>query len=97
MSARDGYYPFRFAPNMSEVFSILSDKWKNQGGVCPLCNKSIPILSRNKLLAMSRDRIDSSIKEYSLENTQITHLGCNLAKSDVAMEDWIEYREMLVS
>ncbi len=92
-----GTYADRFAPNISELFQILNEKWDEQGGKCSLCGGPIPLKPKNRLLQMSRDRIDSSNKAYAADNIQITHLGCNLAKNDVTMDEWREYLEVVTS
>lgn len=88
---RVGANPVRYAPNISDVFKMLMQKWRQQEGCCALCGAPIPLLPANRLLQMSRDRIDSGDKAYDWHNVQITHLGCNLAKSDATMREWLEY------
>jgi len=97
LKQNSGIYPLRKAPNYSDVFLSLSKAWKEQGGICALCSMPIPLRPKNKLLQMSRDRVDSAIKEYSASNVHLTHLGCNLAKSDATMPEWNEFRAMLRS
>lgn len=92
-----GAHPLRKAPNYSDVFLNLSKAWTVQRGACALCSMPIPLKPRNKLLQMSRDRVDSMIKEYNLSNVHLAHLGCNLAKSDATMPEWNEFRAMLRS
>ena len=96
LKEHSGTYPLRKAPNYSDVFLNLSKAWKEQRGACALCSMPIPLKPKNKLLQMSRDRVDSAIKEYSASNTHLAHLGCNLAKSDASMPEWIEFRAMLM-
>lgn len=89
-----GHYPLRRGPNSSDIYKALLDCWNKQKGRCALCGVAIPIVTQNKLLQMSRDRIDSSEKTYDSRNLQITHLGCNLAKSDATLAEWREFYEM---
>lgn len=86
-----GANPMRCAPNFSDVYQILMQKWKKQEECCALCGGPISLLPSNRLLQMSRDRIDSANKAYDWQNVQITHLGCNLAKSEATMQEWLEY------
>ena len=81
----------RHGPNYSDVYALLHRCWERQKGICPLCGGTIPLETENKLLQMSRDRIDSRNKGYTEANVQLTHYGCNLAKSDATMEQWGEY------
>ncbi len=90
-SETNGSYPHRSAPNISDVYSSLLKKWRSTGGCCALCSQKINLKNKNKLLQMSRDRIDSSDKSYSDANLQITHLGCNLGKSDATTAEWKEF------
>lgn len=74
---------------------MLMAKWNEQGGVCALCGFDIPLRPSNRLLKMSRDRIDSADKAYDWHNVQITHLACNLAKSDATMDEWKEFLSVM--
>jgi hypothetical protein len=96
-SDKNGIYPQRKGPNDSDLFAMLNEKWSVQKGSCALCGVEIPLETKNKLLQMSRDRIDSLDKSYESYNIQITHCGCNLAKNDVSMEEWREYVTLLRS
>lgn len=44
---------------------------------------------------MSRDRTDSANKTYDWRNTQLTHLACNLGKSEGTLDEWHEYLAMV--
>jgi len=88
-------HPLRGAPNLSDVLSALNRAWKMQEGRCALCGVKIALDTKNKLLQISRDRIDSQVKNYAEENVHLTHLGCNLAKSDATMNEWTQFFEML--
>lgn len=94
-TSRTGVNPPRFAPNISDLFRMLRNQWDVQNGMCALCDRPIPLKPKNRLLQMSRDRTDSANKTYDLANTRLTHLGCNLAKSDSALEDWREYLALI--
>jgi hypothetical protein len=83
--------PLRNMPNDSDVFKMLMQRWDEQKGVCSLCDKPIPLKPANKLLQMSRDRTDSANKIYDWENTRLTHLACNLGKSDATFDEWRDY------
>ncbi|WP_139311645.1 hypothetical protein [Desulfovibrio sp. DV] len=88
---KGGVYPPRNSPNVSELFLILMRKWREQGGRCGLCGAPIPLATKNYLLQMSRDRLDSDCKTYDMSNLHITHLGCNLGKNKASLEDWYEF------
>lgn len=90
-----GINPVRYSPNLSDLFALLNIQWNKQRGICPLCGEPINLAATNKLLQISRDRIDSHNKGYVDGNLHLTHLGCNIAKSDASIEEWAEYREML--
>ena len=95
LEQRVGINPLRTGSNYSDVYAALAQRWSKQKGRCALCGESIPLGAKNKLVKMSRDPTDSANKEYCFDNVQITHYGCNLAKSDATMEEWREYRAML--
>jgi len=95
VSGRGGTNPLRTGGNSSDVFAMLSRRWNGQNGRCVLCGGPIPLITANKLLKMSRDRIDSTNKPYGVSNVQITHFGCNMAKSDATMNEWQEFRVMI--
>lgn len=88
---RCGHYPLRQGPNLSDLIQIIHSKWVEQDGRCPLCDRPISLKPANRLLQMSPDRIDSSAKTYEAGNLHLTHLGCNLAKSDASMGEWKEF------
>jgi hypothetical protein len=95
LTERGGTNPLRTGGNYSDVFAMLSRLWNEQNGRCVLCGTPIPLITANKLLKMSRDRIDSANKSYEVSNVQITHFGCNMAKSDATMDEWREFRVIL--
>jgi hypothetical protein len=88
---RSGVNPLRRGPNYSDLFLMLMQRWNEQDGLCALCDRPIPLKTQNKLLQMSRDRTVSANKAYDWKNTRITHLACNLGKSDASLGDWQEY------
>lgn len=88
---RAGHHPLRKGPNLSDLIAMLNSKWADQKGCCQLCGRPIPLSPANRLLQMSPDRIDSGEKAYDDQNVHLTHLGCNLAKSNVSMEDWQDF------
>lgn len=88
---QSGLHPIRSGLNLSDLIEVLNRKWIEQNGCCHLCNRSIPLKANNRLLKMSVDRIDSGSKIYDTGNVHLTHLGCNLAKNDVSMEQWHEF------
>jgi hypothetical protein len=76
----------------TETHMMLASKWEQQKGLCFLCRGPLLPGTKNYLLQASPDRIDSTDIAYSEANTQITHLGCNLAKNKVSLadfEDWL--------
>jgi hypothetical protein len=94
-TARTGVNPMRFMPNDSDLFSMLMQRWKAQDGMCALCDRPIPLKPENKLLQMSRDRTDSANKAYDWLNTRLTHLACNLGKSDATVDQWRGYLTLI--
>ena len=64
-------------------------------GMCALCNRPIPLKPENRLLKVSRDRTDSGNKAYEWQNTRLTHLACNLTKSDAPLDDWLGYLALI--
>jgi hypothetical protein len=75
-----------------DIHMMLGAKWERQKGMCFLCQGPLLPGTKNYLLQASPDRIDSQDSAYSESNTQITHLGCNLAKNKVSLsdfEDWL--------
>jgi hypothetical protein len=75
-----------------DLHLLLGEKWSEQEGRCFLCSGPLIPNSKNYLLQSSPDRTDSTNNEYGRTNTQITHLGCNLAKNKVTLEefeDWL--------
>lgn len=91
-----GVAALRSAPNISDVYAYILKKWDEQVGRCALCGGPIPLETDNRLLQISRDRIDSDNKSYEESNLHLTHLGCNLAKSDGTMDQWAEFLEVVV-
>jgi hypothetical protein len=92
---RGGTESVRVAPLRlvdSDIQILLGKKWQEQRGCCALCDGSLVIGGPNKLLQASADRINGKLATYDAKNMHITHLGCNLAKSDVSMlefEEWL--------
>jgi len=75
-----------------DIHIMLGNAWQDQQGRCFLCDGLLLLGTENYLLQASPDRIDSQDVAYSDANTQITHLGCNLAKNKVTLaefEDWL--------
>jgi hypothetical protein len=75
-----------------DIHVMLGTKWQEQEGRCFLCHGPLLPGTNNYLLQCSPDRTDSQDVAYSAANTQITHLGCNLAKNKVSLaefEDWL--------
>ena len=78
--------------NEPDLHVMLGTKWQEQKGRCFLCGGPLQPSTTNYLLQASPDRTNSQNPTYSAGNTQITHLGCNLAKNKVTMdefEDWL--------
>ncbi|MFI5086955.1 MAG: hypothetical protein ACHP7I_01045 [Terriglobales bacterium] len=76
----------------TDIHMMLAAKWEQQKGLCFLCQGPLFPGTNNYLLQASPDRIDSHDAAYRESNTQITHLGCNLAKNKVSLrefEDWL--------
>ncbi len=72
----------------SDLHVMLDERWIEQKGRCFLCNGLLFPDTKNYLLQSSSDRFDSGETGYNRENTRITHLGCNLAKNKVSLEDF---------
>ena len=86
------FNPLRSAPNLSDLDSLLSQKWVEQNGQCALCRGPLVVGGSNKMLQPSADRTDSANGAYDDANVAITHLACNLAKNKYGMdefEDWL--------
>jgi hypothetical protein len=92
---KTGVYPERSMPNDCDLRQMLMQRWREQDGVCALCDKAIPLEPPNKLLQMSPDRTDSANKAYDWQNTRLTHRACNLGKSDATIEEWHDYLAMV--
>ena len=86
---RTGVNPARYMD--ADIYLMLIERWRQQHGLCDLCDRPIPLKPENKLLQMSRDRTASPNKTYDWENTRLTHLACNLGKRDASMDEWREY------
>jgi hypothetical protein len=93
-SNRSGRNPPRLSPE-DELFEMLLWRWHEQKGVCVLCQREIPLRIENKLLQVSADRVGSANPHYDRENTRLTHLACNLGKSDATSDEWSAYLRML--
>ena len=85
--------PQRSAPNFSDLYQLLLQKWKDgQRGLCSLCGGALIAGGKNRMLQPSGDRIDSGNGAYDEGNVQITHLACNWAKNQYGVEefeDWL--------
>jgi hypothetical protein len=84
--------PLRTAPNISELVALIIRKWQECEGKCGLCGGQLIAGTRNSMLQISADRIDSSNGAYDDSNVHLTHLACNLAKNKYGLEefeDWI--------
>jgi hypothetical protein len=92
---RLGLNPLRAGPNYSDLFVMLMQRWNEQDGLCALCDRPIPLRTPNKLFQLSRDRTASANKAYDWNNTRLTHLACNLGKSDASLDDWREYLALI--
>lgn len=93
-AAKSGFQEARRFPDRTVNLSLndLLRKWSLQEGRCGLCQQTVPEPTDNYLLQMSLDRRDSSNPKYDFENSQITHLGCNLGKnvgSAQEFSDWL--------
>lgn len=78
--------PERNAPPPTALQELLFKQHQEQQGRCGLCGGPMVLPAPNKLLQMSTDRIDSLNPSYKEGAVLITHLSCNLAKSDASME-----------
>ncbi|WP_428394420.1 hypothetical protein [Lichenicoccus sp.] len=85
--------PLRTAPNLSDLFPMLTRKWQvDQHGLCALCGGVLVAATMNKMLQASADRIDSTNGSYDEKNVHVTHLACNLAKNKYGVgnfEEWL--------
>ena len=79
----------------SELIILFQKKWREQNGTCALCGGDLVCAPDNRLLQCSADRVDSALPSYDASNVHITHLGCNLAKNDVPMEQFQEWIEVV--
>lgn len=92
---RGGLFPARHSLNFSDLFKLFNEIWRHQRGRCNLCKGPIVPGEENPLLKMSADRIDSSNKVYDGGNLQLTHVGCNLAKSSSSIKQWEDFLKVL--
>ena len=84
--------PLRTAPNFSDLYSLLIQKWQiEQRGLCALCGGLLIEGTTNKMLQPSADRIDSGNGAYDALNVQVTHLACNLAKNQYGIDQFEEW------
>ena len=83
--------PGRSLPAGTNLVTLLDRKWREQRGLCALCDQPVRLDTQKKLLQLSPDRKDSKNPSYGDDNLQITHLACNLAKNDVTTEDFEEW------
>lgn len=89
---------------VSITLDNIKQQWQNQGGdlndlwdtpaECPLCKKEIWLESfysdNSNIYNPSPDRKNPGV-DYTINNFQITHCGCNLAKRDYSQEDTIDF------
>lgn len=95
---RSGIHPRRILREAGKLNDTLKQIWHEQNGICPLCDKMIPLCTDNKLLRMSPDRTDSTNKIYDdIESVRITHFSCNMAKSDGNISNFKEWLNMIRS
>ena len=78
--------PERNVPPPTALQELLFRQHNEQQGRCGLCGAPMTLPALNKLLQMSTDRIDSLNPGYQEGSVLITHLACNLAKSDTPVE-----------
>ena len=92
-----GNKQMRIAPPRKVSLSLddLQQMWERSSGHCGLCGNPIPLRTDNPLLKLSPDRISSADIDYSLSNTQLTHLGCNLGKNSASIEHFGEWLSLL--
>jgi hypothetical protein len=81
--------PLRNAP--TDLLLRVAEKLPETPLICALCGGIMSIRPQNRLLQPSPDRIDSAIGSYGPENFQLTHLACNLAKSNATVEQFEEW------
>lgn len=89
--------PPRSGPIYTDLFPLGKQLWEEQKGRCALCNTLIPLETKNKLLRLSPDRIQSDNPSYGRDNLQLTHYGCNVAKNDASAEEWRDFLIMVRS
>lgn len=71
------------------TFKITEDEWKTyMNQPCYLCNYRNP----NKV---GLDRIDNTIREYSVENVKTCCGSCNLMKGEVSLPEFLEKVELI--
>jgi hypothetical protein len=87
--------PARSLPAGTNLTFLLQDKLEEQKNLCALCGKLMRLDTTKKLLQCSPDRIISTNPSYGVDNLQITHLACNLAKNDGSTEDFEEWLELI--
>ena len=87
--------PQRFAPHLVDLFSVLGEKWRTQGGRCALCGEVLVAGTTNQLLQASADRVDSDNGSYGAENVQVTHLACNWAKNQHGSAQFMEWLDVV--
>jgi hypothetical protein len=90
---RVGLNPVRYMD--PEIYVLLMQRWREQHELCDLCGRPIPLKPKNKLLQMSRDRTVSENKTYDWQNTRLTHLACNLGKSNATIDEWHDYLSLI--
>jgi hypothetical protein len=89
--------PERTGPLPAQLQAQIRTLLEREPRVCALCGGHLPLLPKNKLMKVSGDRIDSSLPSYGLENYQIVHYACNLAKNDATANEFSEWLGQLRS
>jgi len=89
--------PERTGPLPAQLQAQIRSLLEKEPRICALCGGHLPLLPKNKLMKASGDRIDSSLPSYGLENYQIVHYACNLAKNDATASEFGEWLGQLRS
>lgn len=85
--------PERTAPPPGDLVLMVAELLRQEPLCCALCGGLMVLQPDNKLLQPSPDRIDSASGSYGPENFHLSHLACNLAKSDASLaqfQDWLD-------
>ena len=86
--------PQRYAPNISDLITVLTSKWKDQRHQCA-CGGHLFTFPTNPMLKPSADRIESENGAYTEDNVQITHFACNLAKNQYGAPEFREWLDVV--